>query len=204
MNLQVRRSIVERRVTWVFSTLQISKKNLSLKKRKVIWQQLYKVLVGREYPLSNLSKRHRRCSHLWIVLFNSKSSSRCQYDSDWISMKWILLCLYLATSLLKIRRMGWKLVLKGMYEGWGLLNKRAVEVSVMSTFFELWMNIFLVALHRNLSYRINRNSTTRIYTRFLSRIGSWRMTLSLCRRSWKWWWCYKYEGMFRSHYYIYQ
>ena len=89
-------------VSWTAHLTQLETP-LCLKKRPPIsYNVLFAVIMSKPY-------RDRR-SHQWIVLFDCKNTFRCWYD--WTCVKWILLCLRLAASLLKIRRNRWRLVRK--------------------------------------------------------------------------------------------
>ena len=73
------------------------------------------LFAGRDFLLYTLPKHYRRSLH-WIVLFSCESTFRWY---DWTCMTWILLCLYLATPLLKTRRKKkWRLVLKIKERRW--------------------------------------------------------------------------------------
>ena len=63
------------------------------------------------------------------------------------------------------------------------IHEQLKSASCILRLLELWMNLFLGALHR--TFRTHYlSSATRMYTRVLSRNENWRMALSL-RRSWK-------------------
>ena len=132
-------------VTWVSRHISADVKHCpSL--LAILWQAVQRPIHGSRistfYPYRRL--------HNWIVLFN------ISLIYDWTCITWILFCLCLAISLLKIRRKKWRLKKGKDVEraecGWNLLDIRAVEVSVLCYTFWIMDGPISRRIAQDLSY----------------------------------------------------